>query len=185
MRMRALCISVLLAVGCGKPNTEQPAQAKPIVAPSVPEGMSTHAPIPKSAGLPAAATDLHTVLGNMGQEAANRPRAGVLAEPLFDALEEKANIKLPSRNQYMGASMHASFCAGGRTEATSASKPLTVAMCEYTDDAAAKASLDYMNSTFNMTNSRREVHKAAVLTIVATSADDPRVDAAFKVFENL
>jgi hypothetical protein len=171
-------------VGCGKPNHD-PQVSQPIAAPKVPEGTPTHVEVPKNSKLPAAATDLHAILGNMGAEAQNRPRAGVLAEPLFDALEEKANIKLPTRTQYMGSSMNASFCAGGRSEPTTASQALTVAMCEYTDDAAAKASLDYMNKTFNMTGARREMHKAAVLTIIASKADDPRVDVAFKVFESL
>ncbi len=120
----------------------------------------------------------------MGQEAQHRPKVGITAEPLFDALEQKAGIKLAQRQQYFGKSMHAAFCAGGQTAEPNPSK-LIVAMCEYPDDASAKEGAAFMNKTFASDGGRREAHNAAVLTVIAMREGDERVAAAFKVFESL
>jgi hypothetical protein len=117
----------------------------------------------------------------MQLEAANRPKAGVLAEPLFDALDSKAGIKLEARRQYMGATLHAAFCAGGNT-----GDHVTVAMCEYADDKAAQASLDYMNKYFPVgAKGVRRMHHAAVMTVIAADKTDPRIAKAMATFESM
>lgn len=182
----------MAAASCKPSSDSQAASSKPIAAPVLAEGgqgaQSAQARTPATNGANGKyvpTTDMHLIIGTMGQEAKNRPKAGITAEPLFDALEANANIKLGQRQQYMGQSMHAAFCAGGMTEEPATADQLTVSMCEYADDAAALASLQYMNHTFKLVGARREAHHAAVLTVISHHADDPRVDAAFKVFDSL
>jgi hypothetical protein len=173
--------SLAAAAGCSKPNNnaQEPA-SQPIASPEVREPAKADQ-TPKTY---TATQDMRKIIGKMGKEATARPKAGVTAEPLFDALEAKANIKLLERKQFMGATVGAAFCAGGATEATATSKPVNVAMCEYADDASAQASLEEMNKNLPLANTRREEHHAAVMTVTGSS-DDARVDAAFKVFESL
>ena len=176
-----------LAASCSKPKPDTDTESsKPIASPQLPEGAPTQVQVPSrnADGKYTPTTDVRLVIGTMGQEAQQRPKVGITAEPLFDALEEKANIKLAQRQQYMGKTMHAAFCAGGQTDEPNPQK-LIVAMCEYPDDAAANASLEFMNHTFSSDGGRREAHHAAVLTIIASRAGDQRVDTAFKVFESL
>jgi hypothetical protein len=179
-------VGVVGVAACGKPKTDAPQQSeKPIASPTLPEGTPTQTPAQKASGKYVPTTDVRLMIGSMGQEAQNRPKAGITAEPLFDALEERAAIKLAQREQYMGKTMHAAFCAGGQTDEANTER-LIVAMCEYPDDAAAQASLEFMNRTFTTnSSSRREAHHAAVLTVIASRAGDLRVDTAFKVFESL
>lgn len=125
-------------------------------------------------------TDVRQMTTKMQYEAAHRPKAGVTAEVLFDALEANAGIKLQERRQYVGSTMHASFCAGGLT-----TDHVTVAMCEYPDDKAAQAGLDYMNQYFNFPDAHREMHHAAVMTVIAKGDTAGRVDKAFKAFAAL
>jgi hypothetical protein len=175
----------MAAASCGKASSDsEAASSKPIAAPVLRDS-TREAAQAQANGKAVPTTDMHLILGTMGQEAKNRPKAGITAEPLFDALEAKANIKLAQREQYMGQSMHAAFCAGGLTTDQASADQLTVSMCEYPDDAAAQASLQYMNHTFNVAGARREAHHAAVLTIISHHADDHRVDAAFQVFDSL
>jgi hypothetical protein len=179
-------IAAVAVAACGKPHPDNQETSKPIAAPVLPEGQPTNGPAhgTNKDGKYIPTTDMHLIIGTMGQEAKNRPKAGVTAEPLFDALEEKAHITLAQRQQYMGQSVHAAYCAGGQTADANTVK-LTVAMCEYPDDAAAVASLEYMNKTFAFDNTRREAHHAAVMTVIAAKPGDVRVDEAFKVFESL
>ena len=176
-----IVVAVTALAGCSKPNpdTQEPA-SKPIASPEVREPAKADQ-TPKTY---TATQDMRKIVGKMGKEATARPKAGVTAEPLFDALEAKANIKLLERKQFMGATVGAAFCAGGTTEATATSQAVNVAMCEYPDDASAQASLELMNKNLPLANTRREEHHAAVLTVTGKS-DDARVDAAFKVFESL
>jgi hypothetical protein len=172
---------VSVAAACSKPasNAQEPA-SKPIAAPVTREPASDEA----KAKSYTATQDMRMMIGKMGREAAGRPKVGITAEPLFDALEAKANIKLAERKQFMGAAVRAAFCAGGTTDATTASQPINVAMCEYADDASAQASLEMMNANFPIANTRREAHHAAVMTVTG-NPDDARFAAAFKVFESL
>ena len=181
--MKRTCLVVALAfiAACSKPNnnTQEPA-TKPIASPEVREPPKAD----DTAKTYTATQDMRKIIGKMGKEATARPKAGVTAEPLFDALEAKANIKLLERKQFMGATVGAAFCAGGTTEATATSQAVNVAMCEYADDASAQASLEEMNKNLPLANTRREEHHAAVMTVTGKS-DDARVEAAFKVFESL
>jgi hypothetical protein len=180
-------------VSCRKSSASQPpatgsGSAQDIVAPTEQQLGSDGAAVAalhKANGQLVPTTDTRQLVGDLQNEAMHRPKAGVLAEPLFDALDQKATIHLGQRQQYAGFTMKASFCAGGTTTDSAPADRLTVSMCEYSDDKAAKASLDFMNSRFPIKNARREEHHAAVLTIVALNATDARVDQAFKIFESL
>jgi hypothetical protein len=178
---------VAAAAGCSKPNqNSQPEPASKPITPVTAEIANTPTPgaANNAAGKYTPTTNVQPIVNQMSKEAAARPKAGVLAEPLFDALEAKANIKLDKRQQYLGKTIGAAYCAGGDSTPVGSSPTLTVAMCEYPDEAAAKAGLDMMNKDFPIAGAHREEHRAAVLTIVA-NADDPRIDTAFKVFESL
>lgn len=179
-------------VSCSKSSATQPPAAGSgsagIVAPTEQQlgsGGDAVAALHKANGQLVPTTDTRQLVGDLQNEAMHRPKAGVLAEPLFDALDQKANIHLAQRQQFAGFTMKASFCAGGRSSDASADQRLTVSLCEYADDKTAKDSLAFMNSRFPVKNARREEHHAAVLTIVALAASDTRVDQAFKVFESL
>jgi hypothetical protein len=149
---------------CTKPTPEgEPAAASPLI--------STQ---------PTPVRDVRALVGKLGVEADHRPKAGVTAEQLFDALDG-AGVKLTSRTQYVGEIMKAKFCAGGRTL-----EGLVVAMCEYGSDREAAAGLAYMNSTFAFAAATRQVHRAAVMTVVNQShAHDDLVARAFTTFETL
>jgi hypothetical protein len=137
------------------------------------------APPPISAQ-PTPVRDVRALVGKLGLEADHRPKAGVTAEQLFDALDG-AGVKLTSRTQYVGEIMKAAFCAGGRT-----TEGLVVAMCEYGSDREAAAGLAYMNSTFSFAAATRQAHHAAVMTVVNPShAHDDLVARAFTTFQTL
>jgi hypothetical protein len=172
-RVRGL---VVLLAACKSPEPAR--ESKPV------EPAPAPAPVAAREATPAAhtpTTDPRVLVSKMQLEAANRPKAGVLAEPLFDALEAKADIKLAERRQYLGATLHAAFCAGGNSV-----DHVTVAMCEYADDKAAQVSLDYMNQYFPVgAKGERRMHHAAVMTVVAANKTDPRVAKAMAAFESM
>lgn len=181
--MRWSTLILVSLVACSKPSEEAKPESKPIEPMKIPD---PSAPTPGAAARtsptrnPTPTTDVRALMGKMEVEAAKRPKAGVLAEPLFDALEDKVGIKLDSRRQYVGETMKASFCAGGYTE-----DHVTIAMCEYPDDKAAQASLEYMNKYFPVSKGGRRMHHAAVMTIITPTATDPRIDKAITTFESL
>jgi len=139
----------------------------------------TPAPPPPPSTEIAPSQDVRGLVGTLQHEAAHRPKAGVMAEQLFDALDT-AGIKLASRTQYVGATMQAAFCAGGR------SGELVIAMCEYASDHDADAGLAFMNARFGMPTATRRAHRGAVMTVVhQPGADIAAVDRAFATFQSL
>jgi len=116
------------------------------------------------------------MMSQLKYEAEHRPKVGVTAEQTFDALGP-VGFKLDTRKQYMGKTMGAAFCAGAKTE-----DKITVSVCEYADDKAAQQSLDYMNSHFGQLPAKRAMHHAAVITVVDSTPNDPRVDKAIQTF---
>ncbi len=167
MTTRFIALSLVLAA-CSRPTP-------------LPEPAAAPAPLSTPvATQPTPVRDVRALVGKLGFEADHRPKAGVTAEQLFDALDG-AGVKLTSRTQYVGEIMKAAFCAGGRT-----SEGLVVAMCEYGNDREAAAGLAYMNSTFSFATATRQAHKAAVMTVVNQShAHDDLVARAFTTFQTL
>jgi hypothetical protein len=126
------------------------------------------------------ARDISELASTMTYESQHRPTLGPTADQVLDAIE-KAGIKLMGREQYLGKTMHADFCAGGRT-----AEGTVVAVCEFGTTEAAAAGLAFGNKTFPGTAATtRAAHRGAVLTITPPKPDPSLTGPAFAAFNAL
>ena len=120
--------------------------------------------------------DVSELVRHLETEARSRPPSGITAEQVFDALE-RAGMSITARKQYLGASMQASYCAGGSMEG------IALSVCEYPSMAAAELGKRFMDERFGKLtpHASREVHGNAVLTIGDKRGDvTSRAVAVFK-----
>lgn len=112
--------------------------------------------------------DLSPLVARLGYEASHRPAATVKAEQVLDALDRR-ELVVATRRQFLGVTVHASYCLGGKTR-----DGIAIAACEYPDPAAATAGKAFMDQRFAAMSplARRAVRGSTVLTIT-----DPSVDA--------
>ena len=105
--------------------------------------------------------DLAPLLARLAYEAHHRSAVRLPAERVLDALEG-AQLRLVERKQFLGATVHADYCIGGRT-----GEGLAIAACEYADPAAAEAGRQFMDQQFAAMSpwARRRAHETIVLTI--------------------
>lgn len=120
--------------------------------------------------------DVSALVLQLQSEAKNRPSGSVTAERVFTALDG-AGVSLTGRRQYLGATMKASYCAGGVTP-----DGIALSVCEYPSAEAAELGKRYMDKRFGAITpyARREVHGSTVLTI-AHAAGGNRSDAISRV----
>lgn len=127
--------------------------------------------------------DLTPLLGRLAYEAHHRTAVRLPAERVLDALD-RAKLRIVERKQFLGATVHARYCLGGRTGAG-----LAIAACEYEDPAAAEAGKALMDRQFAAMApwARRSAHGTIVLTIADPSgaAHDELAAQAFEVFAAL
>lgn len=127
--------------------------------------------------------DLAPLLARLAYEAQHRPAVRLPAERVLDALEA-AQLRIIERKQFLGATVHADYCLGGRT-----GEGLAIAACEYGDPAAAEAGMQLMDRQFAAMSpgARRRAHETIVLTITDPSGvpHDEIAARAFKVFAAL
>lgn len=157
--------------GCTKGNAQEPAPsgASTIAAPAASTAMA-------SAGAGAASPG-DSLFSRLGHEAANRPAIKPGADDVYAALD-KAGASVPTRKQSLGTTYHAAYCTGGYT----ASAALAVDVCEYADEASAKAGYDYTKTLFpGMTNRSVAANKATVLVVIEQKSDDATVALRKKV----
>ena len=150
--MRLAFIPLVSLVACSK------------ATPSAPPAPS---PSPAAAATPAVAqtkqldpaTDLSSLAERMQYEASHRPGAKVDADVVLDALE-RAGIQLHKRRQYLGATMHASYCAGG----TSA-EGVAVSVCEYANHDTAMAAKQFIDKQYAAIDAMRVVQGQTLLVV--------------------
>jgi hypothetical protein len=122
--------------------------------------------------------DLTALRARLADEAHHRAAVQLPAERVLDALE-RAELRIAERKQFLGATVHAAYCLGGRTD-----EGLAVAACEYADPAAAEAGKQFMDRQFAAMSpwARRHAHETIVLTI-ADPAGVPHDELAARAFE--
>ena len=122
--------------------------------------------------------DLTALRARLADEAHRRAAVRLPVEQVLDALE-RAQLRIVERKQFLGATVHADYCLGGRTD-----DGLAVAACEYADPAAAEAGKQFMDLEFAAMSrwARRSAHETIVLTI-ADPSGTPHDQIAAHVFE--
>jgi hypothetical protein len=106
--------------------------------------------------------------GHFAREAKNRPGLKPNADDIFAALG-RAGVGVPKQTQSMGSTYKAAYCTGGY----SADSLIALTVCEYANEADAKAGRDYSISLFpKMTNRTVVAHKTNTLTIVDQKSTD-------------
>ncbi len=118
------------------------------------------------------------------REAASRPTGTPRAEDVLAALAA-AGIKVPATKQFLGATVGATYCFGGRAESG-----LGVSVCEYSDEDAAQKGRELSLTKFkDLPNRTILVNKKTTLTLAAIAAPpaagDPEVSKASDVFSKL
>jgi len=128
-----------------------------------------------------ASQDLRNLGGQMSFELQHRPSIGPTAEQVFAALD-KAGIKLTGVTQYLGSTMKAAYCAGGRS-----ATGVVVAVCEYQTADAAKAGLEWMKTRFKglAPDANRHLRRGTVLTLNGTAVAPETISAGFAAFDAL
>jgi hypothetical protein len=166
--MVVVSIVAIVALAACKRGDDAPARPPP----------QPPAAVPAAKKLVVPAKDLSGVFGRMTYEAAHRPSGGIPVERVFAALDQ-AGIAIGGRQQFVGMTMNAAYCAGGRDGG------LGVAICEYTthDDAVAGKAL--MDKSFPMMNATRVVRAATVITVVHNEATAERARAVVEVVSKL
>jgi len=117
-------------------------------------------------------------------ERKNRPGGTPRVEQVLDAVES-AGLKLDGRRQFLGRTIGALFCAGGRTASGTG-----LAVCEFADETAAHNGREYSLRAFDKLFPHRQLlmNRKTVLTIVtpaATPEEEAQARIAAQVFERL
>jgi hypothetical protein len=169
--LAAIAIAIALP-SCTKKDAEPEAARLPSSTPA-----SAPAPAAAPALLPAARDPRpdDTLFGLLATEAQSRPRIQPAADDVFAALE-KGGLAVADRKQSLGRTYKAAFCTGGYTKDAS----LAVSVCEYPDDAAAKAGLDAARALFPGMSNRTVAGHKSTLIIVINEKGDAAADARAK-----
>ena len=159
---------VALLAGC-RHDAREPASNAETSDPAVREVSPSH--------------DFTALRARLADEAHHRAAVRLPIEQVLDALE-RAQLRIAERKQFLGATLHAAYCLGGRTD-----EGLAVAVCEYADPAAAQAGKQFMDLEFAAMSSwvRRSAHETIVLTVADPSGvpHDEIATHAFEVFAAL
>jgi hypothetical protein len=93
---------------------------------------------------------------------------------VLDAIDA-AGLPVLQRRQFLGVTVHASYCAGGTTRAG-----LAVSVCEYPSADAAAAGKAYADRQFAaLTDAQRATRGNALLTVVGDQSTAARALHAF------
>jgi hypothetical protein len=165
----AATLLVLWMAGCTKNVDSQSTPAARAVSssaagPTAPSAEATPASLPGE-----------TLMGRIAKEEHNRPSIEPRAE---DVLAELAisGVGIAVRRPSLGATYHAAYCTGGYASDSA----IAFTVCEYPDQASAKAGREYAKTFFpQMKNRDVWNHKATTLTIVQLK-DDPATAALEK-----
>jgi hypothetical protein len=118
---------------------------------------------PASAETATQAAAAHGIAATLSErllaESQNRPHITPNADDILAAFA-KAGAAIPAKKQGLGATFKASFCEGG----TTGEGWVTVSICEYASDDAAKAGLAALQAIYPAKQARHVLHKSTVLT---------------------
>lgn len=166
--MRTFLLSLVAFAGCGRD-----AVPVPVASESPPSPARTLDP----------SRELSPLVARLAYESEHRVPSTLPADRVLDALAQ-ADVAVVSRKQYLGLTVRATYCMGGATR-----DGVAIAVCEYTDAAAARAGKTFMDQQFAAMapTARRATHGATVLTIVDPSAatDPARAERVLEVFAAL
>lgn len=166
--MRTLVIVLIAIAGCGRGRESVTARSESSAAPARRVDPSR---------------ELSPLVARLAYEAQHRRPSPVSAERVLDALAA-ADLAVVRRTQYLGATVRASYCAGGAT-----SDGLVISVCEYPDADSAHAGRTFMNERFAAMTpaAKRAAQGATVLTIIDPDAPARavRVERALEVFAAL
>lgn len=168
-----------LAAGCTKKTAAEPEAVEAGTAAPTASAASASAPTPPVSFDPNAPQPGDTLGTIMMKEAANRPHIQPNADDIYANLQ-KMGIAIGKQKQGLGRTYRASYCTGADT----ADGNLGVNICEYKDEAAAKAGVD-VSQMPGVAGHRVLQHKATVLTLIlrktgsAAESLDKRVGDAY------
>ena len=171
MRSAYLYIAVFVAsTGCKREEPTSTPATTPEVA-RAPDGSRMMEP----------SSEISPILKRLDWEAQHRPPGGIKTEAVFAALE-RAEVRLKRTRQYLGATVNASYCAGGITD-----QGLAISVCEYTSEEAAADGMTFMEKRFAALtpHARRHVRGQTLLTIAAPSGSTDAADRAVETFSSL
>jgi hypothetical protein len=159
MRSRTFAAAVLVLVACSKKSDPSPGpEALPASSPTPPApAQSASASAPPQASAPAAVAA--TLAERLLNEARNRPPIHPNADEVLVAFA-KAGGSVGAKRQGLAVTYKASFCEGG----TTSDGTVTLGICEYADDNAAKAGLAALQAIYPAKQARHVLHKDTVLT---------------------
>jgi hypothetical protein len=152
----ALSLSIVVCVACSKATPTAP----PVASQTAPTAAAAASPgAPALAKTLDPATDLSALADRMQFEASHRPGGKVNADTVLDALE-RTGMHLRKRRQYLGATMHASYCAGGTT-----SDGVAISVCEYTNHEAAMSAKQFIDKQYAAIDASRVVQGQTLLVV--------------------
>jgi hypothetical protein len=139
-------------LGCSKKKAAPVASEKAPAAPSA---------VPPARTIPGGLASLPK---RLQEEARSRPDGTPKAEEVFTNFAA-AGLALGTPRQYLGATLGASYCAGGRTESG-----LQVAVCEFPSADAARKGKELSLSQFEQVKNREIIlNRGTMLTITLTT----------------
>lgn len=162
---------LVLALSLAACSRSAPAEPTPAVA-------ATAAPPPPPAAAaadPASAKPDETLFGLLGVEAQSRPKIAPNADDVYAALE-KAGYAIGERRQSLGRTYKAAYCTGAYTKDAS----LAVDVCEYPDEASARAGLARARELFPSMANRMVFGRKGTLLTVINQKGDAAADARAK-----
>ncbi len=117
----------------------------------------------------ATAPDMAPMFGKMSLEAKNRPGIAPTSDDAFAAFA-RAGVPFVEPKQSMGSTYKAAYCSHG----LSASKNVSVLVCEFTDPDAAGAGLAISKQVFPALPRRKSwVHKSLMMATMPQDAASP------------
>lgn len=156
----ALCLVALIASACDRRKEPAPAPKRPA-----------------ESGFRLTQPSQAVLVARLGAEqAAHRAGEGRRAEAVLAALES-AGVKIVQPQQYLGTSVAATYCIGGRTGAG-----LAVAVCEYPDEASARSGRETLLGKFKG-SATRDVRLHGTLTMTLTGKNVAEKERAVAAFE--
>jgi hypothetical protein len=180
-------LTVSVTTGCSKkPPSEDTPSAPAVVSASaaVIEAGSPQAPPPQAAqaGRNGTSPPDQSIGGHLATEAASRTPGNPSVEAVF-ALCERLGAPVPSKEQSLARTYHASYCIGGFTT----DRAITINVCEYPDEASVAAGVQVSQKTFPTLADRRHVYarRGTTLTLFesqpspATTAMTKKLSDAF------
>jgi hypothetical protein len=157
-------LTALLWSGCG----QVPIEATPRPAPKPAQDLVA---TPRAPAPPLSRVPLRTRLAD---EAASRPASALRAEQLFLALERRG-LLLSRKRQVLASTVGARYCELAVSDAG-----LGVSLCEYGDDAAARAGSEASHRLFDPIVPGRTLltHAGSLLTLTSAESERARREAS-------